>query len=148
MASAAAATTPTKWNTSVIHIEAKETGTFNSGKGIDVPKVYVLDQDGRITYESTPGRKQSSQAIVEALKHSTPVASKDQQALADLLKAHPHDSAQKPATTLVTLEFGDSVGRCVACDIFYPVLQADISATALPPFTWLHVKLETNGYRE
>jgi hypothetical protein len=145
---AIAAVGMTTWNMNVIHVEAREIGAFNGGKGVDVPKVYVLDQSGQITYENDPDKKESSQAVVAALRHSTPIASKDQKILTDLLKAHNYDPARMPTKTLVTLEFGDSVGRCVACDRFYPGVQTDISSAGLPSFTWVHVKLEKNGYRQ
>lgn len=141
------ASAETSWGMQVIHVEAKDSTVLSPVRGVTLPEVYVLDSKGSVVYAANSDQKLSTEAVVAALKGKDTADAKPNPGVLNLLTKH-NVKFGAPRYTLVTVEFGDSVGKCPGCEQFYPVLQSDISNGAPPSFNWVHLKLEKNGYRD
>lgn len=129
-----------------VHVRAIDS-TVLSPNGVQVPKVYVLSAGGSVLFEGEPTADQPFAPIIRALREPTPVGNSRNStpAIVALLERTGVELSAGKVPLLVTLEFGTSVGRCAACDPYYPDLMRAVAESGVD-VRRIRVLFEKNDY--
>jgi hypothetical protein len=127
-----------------VHLKAVDATRMLHMKGINVPKIYVVDQAGALQFETSSDPDAGDKRLFAALE-SSQIKPGPRHMVMDILSAGGVHISGEKSLVLVSIEAGKSMGVCPPCTVYYPEIEATI-AKSKKPVRWIRVFIETNTY--
>lgn len=128
-----------------VHVTAAVANKQLSANGLDVPRVYVLNNKGVLLYQTPKDPDPQDTALIAAINGRTDKAGEAHPVMG-LLSAEAKKKLAAAPVAVVSIETGKTIGTCPACSVYYPGIEGRLQ-DANASVVWVHVSVEKNDYK-